>query len=143
MKTSLLAILFLLIGMNVSAQSEISQKQIDFANKFIQAVGDHDQKKVIKMLDKEYRKEQLAFLNGNKKQLVDELFGGEDMKDPSVYANIKLENVLKIEIAEVIPLKGNNKYNYIFRVRDGQFDILTTLILKKKGKKFGFVGAFG
>ena len=143
MKTrNLLLILGLMISLGSRAQ-EISQKQIDFANAFIEAVSSHNQKKVIKMMDKEYRKEQLANLKGNKKQFVDELFGGEDMKDPSIYANIKLENVIKIEIAEVIPLKSGNKYNYIFRVRDSQFDILTTLILKKRGKKFGFIGSFG
>lgn len=131
-----------LFTMNVFGQ-EITEKQKKFANSFIEAVGQNNSKKVIKMMDKAYRKEQLKNLNGNKEQFVNELFGGEDLKDNSVYVNMKLNEITRIEIAEVIPLKGSNEFNYIFRVRNGRFDILSTLLMKKKGRKYGFVGSFG
>lgn len=131
-----------LFTMNVFGQ-EITEKQKKFANSFIEAVGQNNSKKVIKMMDKAYRKEQLKNLNGNKEQFVNELFGGEDLKDNSVYVNMKLNEITRIEIAEVIPLKGSNEFNYIFRVRNDRFDILSTLLMKKKGRKYGFVGSFG
>lgn len=140
-RTITLAIGVLFISL-FSHSQEIEEKQIAFANKFIEAVSEHNTKKVIKMMDKEYRKEQISFLNGNKEQFVNELFSGEDMSDPSIYVNVKLDEITKIEIAEVTELKGN-KYNYVFRVRTAEFDLFSSLILKKRGRKYGFVGAVG
>ena len=45
---------------------EIEQSQIDFANSFVQAVMSHKKGKIIKKLDKKYRKKQIKFLGGNK-----------------------------------------------------------------------------
>ncbi len=141
-RTILLNILMLFLVFNASAQ-DISEKQHEHVNKFISAVSEHNQKLVIKCMNKAHRKEQIKFLGGNKQQFVDELFGGTDIVTPEIYFNIKLNEVERIEVAEVIPLKGDAGYNYIFRVRSGKKDILSSLRLVKKGRKYGFIGAVG
>jgi len=113
---------------------------VKFVNTFLEVVHTHNRKKVIKMMDKKYRKEQIAFLKGNTEQFVNELFSGEDLLTGD-YINIKFANILKIEVAEVIALKEGG-FTYIFRIRDGEHDILSSLFLVATGK-FGFVGAVG
>lgn len=117
---------------------EIDDAQVAFVNRFKEAVMDHNYKKVFKFLDKDYRKEQLKFLEGNKEQLVNELFSGQSGEK---YVTLKVTEILKIEIAEIEKIAEG--YVYIFRVRDTNSDILSDLLLVKKGKKFGFVGASG
>ena len=96
----------------------------------------------MKLLDKTYRKEQLKFLGGNKEQFVNELFGGVDqLADEYTYINTKFNDIQKIEVAEVVPLKEGG-FNYIFRIRDGEHDILKSLLLVVK-PKYGFVGSSG
>lgn len=114
--------------------------QIDFANRFMQAVTDHNQEAVIKMTEPGYRKTQIAFLGGRKTQFVNELFGGTDLHT-SEFVNTKFAEILKIEIAEVVGMENGN-FEYIFRIRDGRHDILVNLIYVP-GKKGGFVGAVG
>lgn len=141
-RTLLFFFIVTVLSMNTYGQ-DVSKKQVDFANKFVEAVSTNNSKKVIKMMDKRYRKEQLQFLGGNKEQFVNELFGGEDLIDQSIYVTIKLEDITKIEIAEVIELKGDEGYNYIFRVKSAKFEVLSSLRLKKRGRKYGFEGAYG
>ncbi len=137
MKQLVLFSLFLILSPTSEAQSEA---QIKFVNDFIAAVESHDRKAVIKMMDKGYRKEQIAFLEGNKVQFVDELFGGADQLT-NAFINIKFDDIQKIEVAEVQDRSGGD-FEYVFRIRDGQHDILRSLLLVT-GKKFGFVGAMG
>ena len=96
---------------------------------------------VLKMTDKAYRKEQVKFLGGRKEQFINELFGGVDILTEE-YINIEFANILKIEIAEVIPLE-NGDAEYIFRIRDGKHDVLRSLLLKKTKNKYGFIGSMG
>lgn len=100
----------------------------------------HDEKGIIQHMDKGYRKEQIAFLDGNTEQFVDELFGGTDVLTGE-YVNIKFKNILRIEVAEVVD-RQDGSFEYIFRVRDGQADVMSSLLLVT-GKKMGFVGARG
>lgn len=134
-----IGILFLLPAF-ANAQ-ELSQDQIDFVNGFVTAVSEHNYKKVYKHLDKSYRKEQKRFLGGNKEQLIDELFSGNGIVSEE-FAVISVSEVLKIEVAEVMP-NDDGSYEYVFRVRDANHDIMAYLHLNKKGKRFGFVGAVG
>src|SRR6056300_1059809 len=92
------ALLFL---WNTSQAQDIPKKQLKFVNKFVRAVGSDNMKQILKGLDKSYRKEQLAFLEGNKQQLIDELFGGTEIDNSDVYVNMKINEIEKIEVAEV------------------------------------------
>lgn len=144
MKTS--AFTFILILQFITSFSfgqEISEKQQTHVAKFITAVTNHDQKSVIKLMDKKYRKEQIAFLKGNKEQFVNELFGGSDVNNSDIYVQLKLNEITKIEVAEVIELKGGEGYTYIFRIRGKEKDVYISLGLKKTGKKYGFIGSVG
>lgn len=142
MKQFMLLFLVLFIGSSfVSYGQDFSDKQIKFANSFVDAVGEHNSKAILKHLEKNYRKEQLKFLNGQTNQFINELFGGNDLTTDD-YVNIKYKDITRIEIAEVIPLKEGG-YTYIFRIRDGKHDVLCSLHLAKNGKKYGFVGAVG
>lgn len=144
MKTkSILIFLSCLFISHNSFSQEVSAKQVAFVNKFVTAVIDHDEKTIFNQLDKSYKSEQLAFLNGNKKQLLDELFNGEDLAKPDKYLNFKISEITKFEIAEVIALKGNEGYTYIFKAQRGDQEIFCSLRFSAKGKKFGFIGGRG
>ncbi|MFT5778889.1 MAG: hypothetical protein ACI837_001846 [Crocinitomicaceae bacterium] len=134
---------FLIIGIlliPVSHAQEVEQAQIDFANKFTQVVTDQSMKGVIKLMGKDYRKEQIKNLGGNKVQFVDELFSGVDMLS-EMFVNTNLLDITKIEIAEIQNVDDGELCT--FRVQDGKHDILCTLLLVKKGKHYDFVGAIG
>lgn len=134
-----ISILFLFSGL--SKAQEIPKDQINFVNNFVAAAQKHDYKKVYKHLDKTYRKEQKKFLKGDKNQLIDELFSGTTEIDNN-FVTIPLSEIIKIEVAEVMP-NNDGSFVYIFRVRDTENDIMTSIQLNKKGKHFGFVGAVG
>lgn len=124
-----------------SFAQEITDKQIDFVNSFIAAVESHNMNTVIKMTDKEYRKVQLKFLEGRKEQFINELFGGVDLMTDK-YVNTRFADILKIEVAEIIP-QENGYFEYIFRIRDGEHDLTKSLLLRKTKNKFGFIGSVG
>jgi len=136
-------IAFLSFGMllNMAFGQEISKEQIAFVNKFIAAVEAHDQDAVLSMTDKNYRKEQLKFLEGRKEQFINELFGGVDIMNED-YINTKFLDILKIEVAEIVP-KENGNSEYVFLIRAGHHELLKSLLLKKSKNKFGFIGAMG
>ena len=94
---------------------EIDAKQIDFINQFSEAVSSHNQSKVIKCTDKDYRNEQIDFLGGNKKQFVDELFGGFDIQSGE-YINLQLEEIELIHVIEAVGL-GDGRWEYTFHVK--------------------------
>ena len=133
--------ILLLGNISFSQENAINVKQQKHIAKFLKYSISHNNKKIFKLLDKTYRKEQLTFLKGNKTQLIDDLFSGMDI-DNENFINMGLENILKIEVAEVIKNKDNT-YKYIFRVRDSEHDILFSLPLKKTKNKYGFIGAMG
>lgn len=134
-------LLFLLLSFSSNAQ-EISEKQQKYIRDFTSAVSNHNSKKVIKLLDKTYRKEQLTFLEGNKKQFINELFSGYEI-DSDNYVNVAFTEILSFTVVEVIKLKGGEGYTYIFNIKYGNVDIYCSLLLKQKGNKYGFVGAVG
>lgn len=139
-QTMLLFFLLILTSTGSSFGQEIAEKQVKFANSFIQSVSDHNSKSILKHLEKNYKKEQLEFLGGRTEQFINELFGGVDISSDD-YINIKYKNIIRIEIAEVI--EEQDGYTYVFRIRDGKHDVLSSLFLVKKGKKYGFIGAVG
>jgi len=136
---SFILLIALISSFQCQAQ-EISPKQQKFIAGFVKAVKSHKIKKVLKFMDKTYRKEQMAFLGGNEEQFVNELFGGTDILTDN-WINIQFKNILKIEVAEVIAL-DDGSFTYVFRVRDSEHDLLTTLLLLKN-KKMGLEGAWG
>lgn len=103
-------------------------------------VMQHNDKGVLKHMDKAYRKEQIKFLNGNTTQFLNELLSGTSVLTGE-WTNISFENILKIEVAEVIALEDGN-FEYIFRIRTESVDLMQGLLLHT-GKKFGFEGARG
>ncbi len=131
----------LLVFPSLAQAQDGSQEQIDFVNDFKEAVREHDMRKIYRSLDRDYRKSQKKFLGGNKRQLLNELFAGTGITD-EVFVVIPIDEILKFEVAE-IERENSSTHTYIFRVRDANHDILTSLVLVKKGKRFGFVGAVG
>lgn len=140
MKRITLAFIFIGLTLTVSAQ-EIDMKRIDFVNKFYKAVVDHEQSKVIKCTDKAYRKEQLVFLADNKEQFVNELFGGTDV-NTNEYVNLTLSEIENIEIQDVFE-RGANDWEYVFHIKSGDHLVERSLLLRKTGKRYGFVGSVG
>ena len=143
MKKTLLFTLLISICYGIHAQQnmEISEKQDRFVSDFITSIEAHNRKKVIKKLDKTYRTEQIAFLNGNKEQFLNELLSGEDqLSEETTYFNMNFDQITNIHVAEIIPLKDGN-YTYIFHIYDGEHEVLRGLLLITS--KLGFVGSSG
>ena len=140
MKPRLFWCFFLFVTTLVRAQ-EIPEQQIAFVNRFKNAVTAHNKKAIYRLLDKQYRKEQKRFLGGNKQQLLDELFGGYQWEGDT-FVVITIDTVQEIEIAE-ISVTENGFWEYVFRIRSGSHDITVPLLLVKKRKRYGFVGAVG
>lgn len=142
MKITHLTILFYLFLGSLPLQAqEISEEQKHFVNHFISVVEAHQLKATLKCTDKIYRKEQLRFLEGRKEQFVNELFGGMDLNTNS-YVNTRFNDILKIEVAEIIP-QEDGSFEYIFRIRDEKHDLLKSLLLRKTKNRFGFIGSMG
>ncbi len=139
MKHISLVLFALFIFVTPAIAQEDNQDRIDFANDFAAAVKEHNNKEIFKHLDKIYRKEQTKFLGGNKTQLLNELFSG---MDGDTFVSMSIDAITKIEIAEVME-EADGNFTYIFRIRDGEHDILASLLLKKNKKKWGFEGARG
>ncbi len=140
MKRFTILLIFVSLGFWSSAQ-EIDLKRIDFVNKFYMTVVAHKQSKVIRMTDKGYRKEQIKFLDGNKEQFVNELFGGVDIHTEE-YINVKFSEIENIEIQDVFD-RGDGDWEYVFHVKTGEYLIKLPLLLRKTGRKYGFIGSKG
>ena len=140
MKRFTILLIFVGLGFWSSAQ-QADMKRIDYVNKFYLAVKTHKQSKVIKLMDKNYSKEQIKFLGGNKEQFVNELFSGNDIESGE-YINLKLVDIENIEIDEIHVLEGGDR-KYIFNVKSGELLVRCSLVLHKTGKKYGFIGAVG
>ena len=141
-KSILIALSFVLVSLSSFSQ-KVKPEHEKIVSQLMTSVTSHSEKGVLKSLDKSYKKEQLAFLEGNKEQLVNELFGGQNLADTDVYLNFKISEITKIEVVQVIELKGDAGYTYIFKVWKGEQAIMSSLHLKANGKKFGFEGGRG
>lgn len=140
MKRSILLFIGIFFSLSLSAQ-EISPKQHKTIRKFKEYTINHNEKGIFKLLEKSYRDEQLDFLKGNRKQLVDELFTGPDLSDNS-YVNSHLEAILKIEVAEVEQI-DDHTWEYVFRLKDESHDFFIHIQLIKMKNKYKFIGAVG
>ncbi len=140
MKRSILLFIGVFISLSISAQ-EISPKQHKTIRKFKEYTINHNEKGIFKLLEKNYRGEQLDFLKGNRKQLIDELYSGPDLSDNS-YVNSHLDAIIKIEVAEVEQI-NNETWEYVFRIRDESHDFFMNIQLVKVKNKYKFVGAVG
>ena len=110
-------------------------------NKFNNAVVAHKQGKVIKLTDKGYRSEQVKFLDGNKEQFVNELFGGIDIHTEE-YINLKLTDIENIEVQDVFN-RGNGDWEYVFHIKSGEIIVERSLLLRQTEKNYGFIGSQG
>lgn len=140
MKRTIVTLIFSLFSIWGSAQ-EIDMKRIDFTKNFFLAIIAHDESKVLKMTDKSYRKEQLAFLDGNKTQFVNELFGGVEL-NTNDYVNVVFTEIDSFEIQDTFD-RGENEWEYVFHIWVGDQVIVRSLMLRKTGKKYGFIGSQG
>ncbi len=140
-----LVIFIVLTGNTLFAQEHTEQDRMDFIIEFTEAVNDHDSKKVIKMMNKTYRKNQIRFLKGNKEQFLNELFSG--YKNGEFY-NVKFDEIYECLFSELSEDQDGNTICY-FILTEQEFDgeeaeeIYVDLLLIFKKRKWGFVGASG
>lgn len=142
MKRLTLLFIGVLLALSSSAQ-DVETERIEFVKKFEAAVMAHDQAAVIKLTDKGYRKAQIKFLDGDKTQFVDELLGGVDIFTDE-YINVKLADIHEVNVIEVSEDgAGNGEWVCVFQIRAGPHTISRSLLLRKDGTKFGFIGSQG
>ena len=113
-----------------------------FITEFTNAVKAHDYKVIYKLLEKEYRKDQLKFLGGNRQQLIDDLFGG--FNEAEEWVNAKLDEIQEIWMFEFEETTTNN-FKLSFEV-ELEHNILTVELLlttSDNRKKWGIIGASG
>ena len=142
MKRLTLLFIGVLVAFSSSAQ-DVETERIEFVKKFEAAVMAHDQTAVIKLTDKAYRKAQINFLDGDKTQFVDELFGGVDVLTDE-YINLKFTEIQEIEYFEKTEYdEGFDGWVCVFLIKTGNNTIQRSLLLRRVGKKFGFIGSQG
>lgn len=113
-----------------------------FIHSFEHAVKDHDDKSVMKLLDKKYRKQQLKFLKGNKDQFLNELFSGEN--EAGDYLNPDFRTINTITLVDVKEIEGDlPTYEVGFEVDIPDYTLYSTLILVKMKNKYVLIGAVG
>ena len=112
---------------------------------FTEAVNDHNSAKVIKMMNKKYRKDQIRFLKGNKEQFLNELFSGYKN---GVFYNVKFDDIYECLFSELSEDQDGNTTCY-FILTEQEYDgeeaeeIYVDLLLIFEKGKWGFVGASG
>ena len=119
----------------------LNKKRVKFGDDFVKAVNAKKRKKVLRMCDESYRKDQLKFLNGDEEQFLDELFSGID-QDSEEYVSVKFDDIQSFELVEI----GHEDVEgvvYQFIIRSNGKEILITLLLTVHGKTYGFEGASG
>ncbi len=119
----------------------LSKKRVKFGENFVEAVNDHDSKKIIKMCDESYRRDQMKLLGNNEEQFLEELLSGID-EDSKEYVSVELDNIEKFELVEIDHEEVDGVL-YQFMIHSGGREVLVTLILTVNGKSYGFLGAAG
>lgn len=138
MKYLFMLFLFFISGSLLSQNSE--EERLMFVNTFIDAVKTHDQKAILKHIDKSYKKEQLKLLKGNKSQFINELFSG--INEMEEYKTPELSDIMNVELIDMKAIDDTN-YNCAFEVETGDNVLYVELVLSLNKKKLGFVGAVG
>lgn len=145
-----LSIIFLLTISNSAfceAEPEVPQKVvsddlISFMDKFNKAVIAHDEKLIFKMLDKTYRREQLKFLQGNKKQLIDELFSGNN--EAGEWTNLNVSEITQCWMYNNELLEDGNYSIWLeLELENNIISVELLVQINKNPKKWGIVGARG
>jgi hypothetical protein len=134
-----------LICFSVQAQEPTEEGRLDFIIEFTEAVNDHKSRKVIKMMNKAYRKDQIQFLDGNKEQFVNELFSG--YKNDQFY-NTKFDHIYECLFSEIVENNDGTATCYFIlteQVNNNERaeEIYIDLLLVFEKGKWGFVGASG
>lgn len=137
----LVTFLFLLCC-NLSIAQMLDDEGQRFIHSFEMAVREHNTKDVFRHLDKKYRKEQIRFLKGNKKQFINELFSGEN--EAGSYMTPEFNTIHSITLVDAKELEGEiATYEVGFEVDIPDYTLYSTLILVRKKKKYVLIGAVG
>ncbi|MBK8681323.1 MAG: hypothetical protein IPN31_05325 [Bacteroidetes bacterium] len=114
-----------------------------FISKFEKAVISHNYNKVLKHTDADYRTEQHdAFLKGNTKQFIDELFCGYEIQSDA-FINFKLTDIDALSVQEVFQ-NSESDYTMSWLVNSKELgSAKCQLHITKKKNKWGVVGAVG
>lgn len=134
--------LFLVFCCHLGLSQQLDQEGQEFIASFVDAVRDHDQKKVMKHLDKKYRKEQVKFLGGNKEQFINELFAGAN--EAGTFMTPDFNSIISFSQIDVKEISGEiPTYEVGFEVDIPDYILYSTLILVRKKKKYVLIGAVG
>ena len=134
--------LFLVFCCHIGLAQQLDKEGLEFITSFVDAVRDHDQKKVMKHLDKKYRKEQIKFLGGNKEQFINELFAGAN--EAGTFMTPDFNSIISFSQIDVKEISGEiPTYEVGFEVDIPDYILYSTLILVRKKKKYVLIGAVG
>ncbi len=134
--------LILFFCCNVGLAQQLDQEGQEFIASFIDAVRDHDEKKIMKHLDKKYRKDQIKFLEGNKGQFMNELFAGTN--EVGTFITPEFQTIISFYQIDVKEISGDNPmYEVAFEAEIPDYILYCTLILVRRKKKYVLVGAVG
>ena len=134
--------LFLVFCCHIGLAQQLDKEGLEFITSFVDAVRDHDQKKVMKYLDKKYRKEQINFLGGNKEQFINELFAGAN--EAGTFMTPDFNSIISFSQIDVKEISGEiPTYEVGFEVDIPDYILYSTLILVRKKKKYVLIGAVG
>lgn len=134
--------LFLVFCCHLGLAQQLDQEGQEFISSFVDAVRAHDQKKVMKHLDKKYRKEQIKFLEGNKEQFINELFAGAN--EAGTFMTPDFNSIISFSQIDVKEISGEiPTFEVGFEVDIPDYILYSTLLLVRKKKKYVLIGAVG
>jgi hypothetical protein len=143
-KIILSAFLLLVVALSYG-QTGVPDEVSGYIKEFQKAVLSHDYDHVMKYMDKDYVNKQCNdLLEKNKKQFIDEFFGGyENVESFEGYTNAKLSIIEAIDLYRVKSL-SENEYEVVFSITSSNgFKYYCQCWLKKLNNKMGFFGAVG
>ena len=144
------AIILLFISLNTFnfGQLPTVQDATIFSESFSNAVLIHNEDEILKHIDVDYKKGQLAkLLKGNKEQFINELlsvFSDQSEDDLTIDYKINTE-MMATSIGNEESSTDNWKVNFQLKIPENTINVSILLIAKKSARKLklGFIGGIG
>jgi hypothetical protein len=142
MKITLIIISFMISLGVIQAQSHDATAMQKFCEDFALCIEKGNPNKCVKFFDKTYRKEQLKFLNGNKKQFVEEFLAGFNHDGSMITPSIEDIHSFKLEKIHCSSASYCDAI-YTLSLKSGLSYSVSATVVILRAKKFGFRGAMG
>ncbi|MCI5058274.1 MAG: hypothetical protein MRY83_19340 [Flavobacteriales bacterium] len=134
-----LVVLFIMLSCSQLFAQDIEQ----YLESFEKSVLENNTNAILELIDKDYKSEQLSFLNGREAQFINELFCGSNEK--AGFRCVAFDDIKDLEKKLVESTDGG--YNIVYIVKTDEFSIECDWFIRRsndeQGSTLGLVGAVG